>query len=69
MGYSTEEAAHEHAERLEELSLCTQDQLIAKIVDLSERYNEATQKLESRNTWLFLLGVVLAIFIGTYWFD
>lgn len=66
--YSSEDAEHEHAEWLEELSHCTRDELVAKIVDLSERYNYVSDKLHSRNTWLFVLGIALAMFMGVYWF-
>jgi len=66
--YSSKDAAHERAEWFEELSRCTRDELIAKIVDLSERYNYVSDKLHSRNTWLVVLGIALAMFVGVYWF-
>ena len=61
--YSSEDAAHDHAVWLRELSQCTREELIAKIVDLSERYTYVSYNLQSRNTWLFVLGVVLAMFM------
>jgi hypothetical protein len=65
--YTSEEAEREHAEWLNELVRSTHADLLARYLDLSERYGQLAAKLDSRNMWLFVVSVVLAMFVSVYW--
>jgi hypothetical protein len=65
--YTSEHAGRDHAEWLDELTHSTHADLLARYLDLSERYNYVSAKLDSRNMWLFVVSVVLAMFVAVYW--
>ena len=65
--YTSKDAAGKGAEWLDELSQSTPAELHARYLDLVERYDQLVEKLHNRNTWLFILGTVLAMFVTACW--